>query len=297
VRKPDGTPAEKRFVGGFCEEVPGVIGAVSDARGAFVLGPLAPGKLYLTGTGAPDFIDGSSGPVDAGSVGVELKLEPGVRVSGQVVGADGRPAAGAQVAGLWGFDESPTGSPFGGLVCDEAGRFDGVIDPREDGYSLVAYTGDRKFAGLVEIAKDAPTTDLSIRLAPSIRVHGHLSSTRLGQTVSWSNTYWSSNPAHRRLAQCSSRSATFDVLLPPGSYEWDAYGLDVEHRRSEITLTADSPDVDLGGIDLPATFLAAHKGQSLPPWTVTAARGLPLEKCAIDAFHGRWLLVEFWGYW
>jgi hypothetical protein len=296
VQRPDGTPAGNRYVSGFGVESPGILGTSSDDRGAFVLGPLAPGKLYLNAIGRPDFIDASSGPFDAGTVDVELKLEAGTRIAGRVIDAEDHPVAGAQIANLWSFDQSSAGSPFRGLDCDKDGRFDGPLDPWEDDFFIAAYSGDRTLAGIVEVAKEG-STDLLIRMKPSVRVHGRLASKDLGRNVTWTNTYWSLEPGAHRLAQCLSRKGEFDVMLPAGSYSWFAYGGDVLSRKGEVSLSPDVRDVDLGGIDLPAAFLALHKGKELPPWKVTAARGVALDKSAIADFRGRWLLVEFWGHW
>jgi len=297
VMKPDGTPAGHRYVSGSGVQFPGILTTLSDDEGAFALGPLGPGGLYLNATGRPDFIDASSGPFDAGSVGIELRLEAGTRIAGRVVDADGRPLAGAQVADLWDFGASPSGSPLRGLDCDPEGRFDGPLDPREDGFWLAAFSGDRKLAGIVEVPKDGPTTDLLIHTNPSSRVHGRIVSKDLGRAVDWANTYWSLKPGDIRLAQCFTRKGEFDVRLPAGSYAWLAYGGDTQSRKGEVSLSSTVPDVDLGEIDLPAAFLGVHKGKELPTWSVTASRGIPLEKSAIADFRGRWLLVEFWGHW
>jgi hypothetical protein len=202
----------------FDVQHPGILTTLSDDRGAFVLGPLSPGGLYLNATGRPEFIDASSGPFDAGSVDIELRLEAGTRIAGRVLDAEGRPVAGAQVADLWDFGASPLGSPFRGLDCDLDGRFDGPLDPREDGFWLVAYSGDRKLAGTVEVPKNGPTTELLIHASPSIRVHGRVASNDLGRAVPWANTYWSLEPGDIRLAQCFTRKGEFDVRLPAGSF-------------------------------------------------------------------------------
>ena len=55
-------------------------------------------------------------------------------------------------------------------------------------------------------------------------------------------------------------------------------------------------DLDMGVLEMEATFLAVHYGKPLPPWTVSDARGARTSTQIAD-FKGKWLLVEFWGFW
>jgi thiol-disulfide isomerase/thioredoxin len=64
----------------------------------------------------------------------------------------------------------------------------------------------------------------------------------------------------------------------------------------ELTLAADTPDVDLRTLDLPPTALSKLVGKPPPRWHVTDARGVPKEVQLSD-FKGKWVLVEFWGHW
>jgi hypothetical protein len=65
----------------------------------------------------------------------------------------------------------------------------------------------------------------------------------------------------------------------------------LEQRKIKV-----EAETDLGFVDLKLTPLGRHQGKEPPAWNVTAARGLdPAVK--LSDFKGRWLLIEFWGYW
>ena len=54
--------------------------------------------------------------------------------------------------------------------------------------------------------------------------------------------------------------------------------------------------VDLGTTDLKPTIIAQHYGKAPPAWHVTDARGVDPEATLAD-FKGKWVLLEFWGFW
>lgn len=84
-------------------------------------------------------------------------------------------------------------------------------------------------------------------------------------------------------------------MLPPGTYQLWAYGTDVDNLRKEIVVKAGMPELDLT-LDLPATIIARHKGKAPPAWHVTDARGVKKDVKLTD-FKGKWILMEFWGFW
>jgi hypothetical protein len=103
-------------------------------------------------------------------------------------------------------------------------------------------------------------------------------------------------PGRGFVLACSSPKAEFSFRLPPGKYQFWGYGTDVRDKREEITLSADKQDLDFGTVDLPATPIARHVGKEPPAWHVTDARGAPKDVKLSD-FKGKWVLVEFWGFW
>jgi len=96
--------------------------------------------------------------------------------------------------------------------------------------------------------------------------------------------------------QCSSNEAKFSFRLPPGTYAFWGYGSDIQNHRRDLKVMADSKGVDLGTIDVPAEVIARHVGKAPPAWNVTDARGLkPTVK--LEDLKGKWVLLEFWGFW
>jgi hypothetical protein len=233
---------------------------------------------------------------------------------GRVVDADGRPVAGVTLSRSWTF-ENGKAIPYKeileskrvegrveitksqDLVSDADGYFAGGIECWQKKHALLALTDDLARAGLVEVTKGGQNDRLRVTLAPTVRVHGSFTCEDLDGKLAWTNVYMTLQPGNHRLAQCHSHASVFDMRLSPGRYQLDAYGVDTKDLYRAVKLEAETPDLDLGALDLPAEYFALMKGKPLPEWHVTAARGVPLEKSRIADFRGKWLLIEFWGFW
>ncbi|MEZ5964244.1 MAG: hypothetical protein R3F56_10400 [Planctomycetota bacterium] len=237
-----------------------------------------------------------------------------VAVQGRVVDGAGQPVAGVVVADFWTFDEA---RPIGhgevlewkdtergrevlrtqDLRSDADGRFAGRLQCPRGKSLLLALTADGELGGSVEVDRDAKNDALTITLVPTVRVHGTFVCEELAEGVTWTNVYMSSLPARHRVASCSSDSGAFDLRLPPGHWQFDGYGAGLRDLLRPLKLDADVRDLDLGEVELRAEYLALMRGKQLPEWTVTDARGIDLADSKLAAFRGKWLLVEFWGFW
>ena len=105
-------------------------------------------------------------------------------------------------------------------------------------------------------------------------------------------------PGRKRLVSHMPESGKFEIKAPPGDYDLHGYGdyTDVESIRRELTLRSGSSVMELGLVPLKAAPIALHYGKPAPPWHITAARGVP-EGFQLSDLRGRWVLVEFWGFW
>lgn len=217
-----------------------------------------------------------------------------IKVSGRVVDAVGKPVAGVEVATLWNAGKEKM-TPFKGAVTDRAGRFTLALTfygPSTQG--LLALDKDRNKGGLLLVENKAAKDPVQIKLAPLVHVHGKFFCKELNKRPAWTNVYVMSG--RTRFLFCSSDEAKFSFDLPPGTYQFWGYGADIQDLKKDITLQADKPDLDMGTLDMPATNIARHKAKAPPAWHVTDARSVKKD-VKISDFKGKWVLLEFWGYW
>src|SRR5262249_11704952 len=120
----------------------------------------------------------------------------------------------------------------------------------------------------------------------------------LGQPPQWANVYIGLGTNGARVASDASDPPRFSFKLPPGTYNFNGYASfdDYTAMRTNFTIPAGRTEVDLGHIDLPAPPISRNYGKSAPPWHVTDARGLRKHVRLAD-LRGKWVLVEFWGFW
>ena len=187
---------------------------------------------------------------------------------------------------------------FAPAVADDDGRFTLKVDFYGRDVAMMAIDTGRTVGGTAVVpAKPTPSERSKSGSPRSTRVHGKFESKDLGRAIHWTNVYINLLPGKIRVLQNASREAEFSLLLPPGEYDMNAYGTDVAGIHKPLSSSADGPaDLDLGTLNLPATFLARHKGKELPPWTIADARGVNKEVTLAD-YRGKWVLVDFWGHW
>jgi thiol-disulfide isomerase/thioredoxin len=226
-----------------------------------------------------------------------MAQERDVKVKGRVLDRDGKPVAGAKVARMWSVKEDGEEQDgFGAVTTDGDGRFTVKVDFYGRDSALMAIDRQRTVGGIMVVHAADAKREIEIRLAPLVRVHGKLESNDLGRAIPWTNVYINLLPGKIRLLQNSSTKAEFSMLLPPGEYDMNAYGSEVTGIHKPLTLDSTASDRDLGTLNLPATFLARHKGKELPDWTLADARGVKKDVTLAD-YRGKWVLVDFWGHW
>ncbi len=218
-------------------------------------------------------------------------------VRGKVLDAAGNPAAGVEIAPLW-MAEAGRMRPTGPATTDGRGEF--VLQLQLQGFgkgrTLLALDRARRTGGLALVEPKDAGRPVTIKLAPLVHVHGRFVSRDLGRPVGWTNVIMSVPPMQGYVMQCASEKSEFSFRLPPGKYRFWGYGSDITRHREDLTLAANRPDVDLGAVDVPATVIARYTGKVPPAWNVTDARGLP-QGVKLADLKGKWVLIEFWGFW
>ncbi len=228
-----------------------------------------------------------------GLLPMTARAQEEVKITGRVLDAAGKPVAGAEVASFW-IVQKGTMTSHQGATTNGEGQFTVPLTFYGRGQALLAVDKDRKTGGLIVVEPKEAANRLEIKLVPLVHLHGKFDCKELGKRPKWTNVYLMSGQA--RFAMCASEEASFSFLLPPGTYKFYAYGTDIQKLLKDITLKASETEKDLGTIDMQATIIARHKGKAPPAWHVTDARGIKKD-VKISDFKGKWVLLEFWGYW
>jgi hypothetical protein len=249
----------------------------------------------------PVVIDEEANEFDLGDL--ELELTQLVPFEGIVTGIDGKPVSACGVATMWiadsqsQLDDLGWMKKFGGTRTDAEGRFvlnEELYDPSKE-VVLAAFDARQGLGGLLRLVPAELPEKLVVSLEPVVEVRGRLTLRGEDAVPDWgmASVYVPGGP---RFARCVTLESRFAFRLPPGAYRLNAYGADTEQRDIEVELDGSEAVVDLGDVDLEPTAMYRLRGRSAPEWNVTAARGLH-QGTKIADFRGKWLLIEFWGFW
>lgn len=232
------------------------------------------------------------------SVGIAQDL---IQVTGTILDESGKPVEAAIVAEQWtasAMAQNPQGPmrPISEVRSGPDGRF--IKEIEFDGRPVVLFAIDanQKHGGITVVEQKAASDPISIKLTLLVEVRGRFSCDDLKQAPTWTNVYIEHKSSGRRILSCDSRAAAFAFKLPPGEYDFEGYGSDVIGLDKVVTLSASKPSLDMGTVDLRATEIAMHKGKEPPAWNITDARGVSKSVTYAD-FKGKWVLIEFWGFW
>jgi hypothetical protein len=182
------------------------------------------------------------------------------------------------------------------VVTDAAGKAILTIDNSSRKRPVLVLSADRARGGIFGASKADDGKELTVRLGPTVRVKGKLACKELGRKPDWANAIATPDGFGGYFAQNVTKSAEFAFVLPAGTYKFYIYGSDVEGDRRTVTFTADQPVYDFGVIDMKASAIARLKGKAPPEWAITDARGAPAD-VRLGAQKGKWVYIEFWGYW
>jgi uncharacterized protein (TIGR03067 family) len=226
-------------------------------------------------------------------------------VTVKAVGPDGKPAAGAKVTGFMTSWEDPKKKTDKRewIYRDtlEAGTgADGTVKVKYEtmrGRGLIVRdVANRQMA----IAAPSPVSllggEFTVGLKPECRLTLNVVCEPLqkaGKPLGWVNLLLMREGC--RLAQCASREGKFEFLVPPGTYQMDAYGQDVKRKVVTVTVPAGRNEHTADTISLSPAKLALLVGKPAPELEeVVGWKGKPVK---LADLKGKLVLLEFWGYW
>ena len=181
-------------------------------------------------------------------------------------------------------------------VTDDAGKVVLQVDDWNENRPVLVLTADRTLGGIVGVSRTNDGQEMTAQLRPTARVKGKLECRDLKSKPEWANTTVSTEGFRGFFAQNISTSGEFEFVLPVGKYSLASYGKDVEDVKQTLSLVLDRSEYDLGPADMKASPIAKLKGKTPPGWTITDARGVK-SSVKLSDYKGKWVYVEFWGFW
>ena len=218
-----------------------------------------------------------------------------VMVNGRVLDEKGNPVAGARIADWWFAEETGVLEPIKPALSGTDGHFSLELEISNRDLAVMAIDANGRVGGVGTVLAKSPEDLLQISLVPLVETRVRYASENADRKLGRTYVTWSVGGEALRIAGARSRTPEFVMKLPPGHYA--VRGSDSRHVEEvrEFSLEAGKP-ADLGEIKLPLTPQAKLWGKPAPAWHVTDARGVSKD-VQPNHFKGKWIVLEFWGYW
>lgn len=226
-----------------------------------------------------------------------------VKLTGVVLEGD-KPVSGATVGMFWAYDGKEF-SCSGGAATNDKGEFNlqSIVWPRRI-YKLMALNADQSRGALVVYKSDEAEKPFSIKLGPMICVTAAASCPELKQPGAGVYCNFFTKEGQQYLAGVrADDKGRFAMPLPAGEYLLRIPPTNDTKAHNQTIAVAGEKPLKLKDIDLEASLIGLSYGKPAPALSVTAARNLPpalAEKGARvqwSDFKGKWVLVDFWGFW
>lgn len=219
-----------------------------------------------------------------------------VSVKGQVLDAQGKPFAGAVVSSDWRILKGKIVSDTH-KKTDQDGQFDVTAVWRGRALPVMAFDNSGALVGMTAFTQESLYKPGQITMQPAIRLAGKVSaSDQLETGLPQLSLGLHHVESGAWLMRTPLNDTHFSFNLPEGQYILQLNGMDFQALEKQVTLTQEQPQVDLGTFVIEPTLLSTLNGKTFPDWTVTEAKGVSPNVLPKD-FRGKWLVIEFWGYW
>ncbi len=213
-------------------------------------------------------------------------------LKGTVVDADGRGVAGVDVGDNWQLGRECR--PYSDVRTDQDGTFEITLRYFRPPIALLAMDEKRERGAAVVISEDDAKNPVTLRLSPLATVRGEFWCANKDVSPAGSSVQWQFGTA--RIGNLHAVDPKWEVKLPAGAWQFWTYHPDTAPCIKKLDVPADGKDVDLGQLEVAPNTLATLRGKPFPDWKVSDARGVEKTVQPSD-FKGKWVLVEFWGFW
>jgi uncharacterized protein (TIGR03067 family) len=215
---------------------------------------------------------------------------------------DGKAAAGATATSFlhhseddktdvkqeWRYHEPKKTDANGKVVFKTETLFGGRFIVRDEANQTIAFVplSPAKVAG----------GSVNVTLVPEVRITGSLVCDELAkakQPIGWTNVMLLANGAP--VCEWMGKNGKFAFVAPAGKYSLHVYGSEIDAKYPDIVVPGERSEFVVEPIALSATAFALLKGKPVPE--LEGIIGWSGEKVKFADLKGKYVLVEFWGYW
>ncbi|MCA8940251.1 MAG: hypothetical protein KDB07_10595 [Planctomycetes bacterium] len=225
--------------------------------------------------------------------------------AGVVVDGDGKPIEGVTVTGYAYINKGELLSRPAGM-SDAEGKFSfKIAKPSSGQMTLFAFKG-KELGALVNMAPES-NGELKLTLAPMREVALSFKTwdEEVTKTLTSGNYIYaidSEGKRAQRFFYAPGENGGATLNLPAGEYDVWIRGRDCANKVVRIEVEAGEGVQKVDAIQLERTIIQAHMGKAAPKISPTAVRklGAKFEEgkgLSLDDYKGKWVVVEFWGFW
>lgn len=213
------------------------------------------------------------------------------QVSGVIVDEKDAPMPNAELARYFMYMNGKYVTGVDVLKCDAEGRFAGTITPYKLPLMYIALDKDRKIGASVILTEEMVNQPLKIVLKPfgKVSFHPKIENGYVPTTINFSIAA----PDNSTTILLSYDQGPYDV--PEGAYQIRSYSVELQKAYKPFTVKS-GESVDLGDIPIEMTPPTRNIGKPALPLDFVASRGVP-PSFKLSDVKGKWVLLEFWGYW
>jgi hypothetical protein len=216
-----------------------------------------------------------------------------IEVSGRVVDASGKPVGGAEISVygvLW--DVKAQDFKFNEPIkTDVEGRFSKKIKVNMPALSFFAADPTHKQGGFT-LVKQENMGAFEIKIEPLRELRFKIETPALeGEPP-----FIAGIVARKEggMAWLENIGADNKVMVPAGNYDIMFYSPELKGGQAKADLTAGNADA--GTVKMELSVLASLYGKKPPELKVVEGRGVD-PKFTLDQYRGKWVILEFWGFW
>lgn len=213
-------------------------------------------------------------------------------VSGVVVDEKGAPLAGAQISRYFLFDGMKL-HPYTveALTTNKRGEFSGRITPYQLPMTYIAIDKDQKLGACINITQESVKSQMKVTLSPlgkvdyKVEIEDGYQPTNLSRSIGVPDT--------GTVVLLSAQDGPIPV--PAGKYTLSFFSIELKQKSVHFEVEPGGT-AQAGQVLIELTPISRNIGKPAMPIEFAEARGVPAD-FKLEDLKGKWVLMEFWGYW